>query len=160
METITIKYFSSFLIYKSPTMRPWSNKSSRIVLNKSILFNNFHGKNILCGGRRTAPSVSFSCLVLSGKSCPMPVCCPDSIRTFRKYAVRFLPARIFLVSFLSAFRITCSNFRTKNLSVVCLSGRTRTRQNCSEFHCPCPPTSDSMLETAFNNVIIIYLRVG
>ena len=52
--------------------------------------------------------------------------CPDSVRNYRKKS--------------------CPLF-------VCLSGRTRTRQSCPNFHCSCPPTSDSMLETALNNAI-------
>ena len=51
-------------------------------------------------------------------------CCPD----FPKNPVRCL----------SDFRIL-SGF-LKKLFVVCLSGRTRTRQSCPNFHCPCPPT--------------------
>ena len=34
----------------------------------------------------------------------------------------------------------------KTQSVVCLSGRTRTRQSCPDFRCPCPPTSASYPE--------------
>jgi len=50
----------------------------------------------------------------SGKLSPVSVCCPDSVRILEK-----------------------------KLYVVCMSGRTRTRQSCPDFHCPCPPTSDS-----------------
>jgi len=39
----------------------------------------------------------------------------------------------------SLFRRTLESARC--LSVVCLSGRTRTRQSCPDFHRPCPPTS-------------------
>ena len=34
----------------------------------------------------------------------------------------------------------CPDFR-KKLPVVWLSGRTRSRQSCPDFHSPCPPTS-------------------
>ena len=34
----------------------------------------------------------------------------------------------------------CPDFQ-KIVSGVCLSGRTRTRQSCPDFRCPCPPTS-------------------
>ena len=43
--------------------------------------------------------------------------------------------------------VGCQNsvriFKKKTLSVVCLSGRTRTRQSCLDFHNPCPPSSES-----------------
>ena len=85
----------------------------------------------------TRPQVRFSsrrrwtcpCPVLvsflskfSGKSRSVSVCCPDSVWIFCPVSV-------------------CPDFR-KKLSDVCLSGRTRTRQSCPDFHCPCPPTSD------------------
>ena len=43
---------------------------------------------------------------------------------------------------LSAVRIL-SGLWEKMLSVVCLPGRTRTRQSCPDSHCPCPSKSDS-----------------
>ena len=55
----------------------------------------------------------------------MSVCSPESVR-------------IFPFSILTAVWILSE---LKKLSIVCLSGRTRTGQNCPEFHCPCPPTS-------------------
>ena len=90
------------------------------------------------------------CLVFfgfSGKSCPVSVCCPDSVRifypvsvcpdsvwldsvrSFLKNPVRCISVRIFPVSILSAVRII-----EKKLSVVWLSGQTRMRQSCPEFH--------------------------
>ena len=81
----------------------------------------------------------------SGKSCPVSVRCPDSVRIFcpvsvcpdsvcldfvscldsvrifRKNAVRCLSVRIFFVSILSAVGIL-SGFFEKRLSGVCLSG--------------------------------------
>ena len=51
--------------------------------------------------------------------------CPVSVRSF--------------VKMLSD--VCLSEFKKKKLSVVCLSDRTRTRQSCPDFHCPCPPTS-------------------
>ena len=71
---------------------------------------------------RFCPLSGF-CPEFCKKSCPMSVCpdsvcldsvrCPDFVRIFKK-----------------------------TLSGVCLSGRTRTRQSCPDFRCPCPPTSD------------------
>ena len=58
--------------------------------------------------------------------CLGSVSCPDSVRIFRK---KCCPVSV------------CPDYR-KKLPVVCLSGRTRTRQSCPDFHCPCPPTSD------------------
>ena len=65
--------------------------------------------------RRTALSVSCPCLVF-----------------FRKI--------LSCVCLLSGVRIL-SKFSKKSLSVVCLPGRTKTRQSCPDFRCPCPPTS-------------------
>ena len=59
-----------------------------------------------------------------------------------KKAFRCLSVRTLSVSILSAVRIL-SGFLKKTLSAVCLSGRTRTRQSCPDFRCPCPPSSDS-----------------
>ena len=77
--------------------------------------------------------------------CPDSVCldsvrCLDFVRNFVKKTVRCLSVRILSVSILSAVRILSEIFE-KTLSVVCLSGRTRTRQSCPDFRCPCPPTS-------------------
>ena len=100
----------------------------------------------------------------SGKTCPVSVCCPDSVqifcpvsvcpdsvcldsvrcpdsvRNFVKNPVRCLSVRMSLSRFcpVSGF---CPDFQRKTLSIVCLSGRTRARQSCPDFRCPCPPTS-------------------
>ena len=92
-------------------------------------FSIFHSVRILC-------PVSV---------CPDSVCldsvrCQDSVRIFRKKAFRCLSVRTLSVSILSAVRVL-SGFLKKTLSAVCLSGRTRTRQSCPDFRCPCPPTS-------------------
>ena len=89
----------------------------------------------------------------SGKSCPVSVCCPDSVRIFcpvsvcpdsvclesvrcpdsvrilRKKAVRCLSVRIFSTSILSAVGIL-SGFLENRLSGVCPSGL------CSKIVCP------------------------
>ena len=65
----------------------------------------------------------------SVKSCPVSVC-PDSVC-------------VGSVSCLDS--VLCPDsvrIIEKKLPVVCLSGRTRTRQSCPDFHCPCPPTSE------------------
>ena len=69
---------------------------------------------------RFCPLSGF-CPEFRKKRCPVSVCpdsvcldsvrCPDSVGNFRKDAV------------------------------CCLSVRTRTRQSCPDFRCPCPPTS-------------------
>ena len=63
---------------------------------------------------------------------------------FPKNPVRCLSAvHIFCqVPVCSDFLRKCVRNSRKKQSVVCLSGRIRTRQSCPDFHCPCPPTSD------------------
>ena len=56
----------------------------------------------------------------SGKSCPVSVCCPDCVWIFCLDSVCLDSVRIL----------------EKKLFVICLSGRTRTRQSCPDFHCP------------------------
>ena len=103
------------------------------------------------GGQHCPCPVRVSFLPgFSGKSCPVSVCpdsvcldsvrCQDSVRIFRKKAFRCLSVRTLSVSIPSAVRVL-SGFLKKTLSAVCLSVRTRTRQSCPDFRCPCPPTS-------------------
>jgi len=42
-------------------------------------------------------------------------------------------------------------------SVCCPSGRTRTRQSCLDFRCPCPPTSGPayVIDTVHRNPVLI-----
>ena len=79
----------------------------------------------------------LSGVCLSGFSlsrfCPLSGFCSDF------YKKRL--SDVFLSGFcLSRFSILSGIFE-QTLSVVCLPGRTRTRQSCSDFRCPCPPTS-------------------
>jgi len=73
----------------------------------------------------------------SGISCPLSVCCPD-------FCKKDCPMS-FCSDFVCLDYVRCPdsvrNFR-KN-AVRCLSGRTRMRQSCPDFRCPCPPTSDT-----------------
>ena len=105
--------------------------------SKFYFYSDFSDKSVRC-----LDSVRIHCPV---SVCPDPVCldsvrCQDSVRIFRKKAFRCLSVRTLSVSILSGVRIL-SGFLGKTLSVVCLSGRTRTRQSCPDFRCPCPPTS-------------------
>ena len=103
------------------------------ILSAYGILSGFLGKN------------AVRCLSAVRILCPVSVCldsvrCPDFVQNFVKNPVRCPSVRIFLVSILSAVRILCG-FSKKTLSVVCLSGRTRTRQSCPDFRYPCPPTS-------------------
>ena len=82
------------------------------------------------GGQHCPCPVLISFLSgFSGKSCPVSVCCPDFLSSVCLsgfclpgfYLSRFSPPTRF-----------CPDFR-KKLSVVCLSGRTRTRSGISLF---------------------------
>ena len=94
--------------------------------------------------------ITVRCLSAVRILCPVSVCpdfvcldsvrCQDSVRILRNKVVRCLSVRTLSVSILSAVR-GLSGFLEKTLSAVCLSGRTRTRQSCPDFRCPCPPTS-------------------
>ena len=87
--------------------------------------------------RRTALSVSCPCLVF----------CPD----FPENHVRCLsvcPDSVCLDS------VRCPDSE-KTLSVVCLSGRTKTRQGCQ---CPCPPTSASALLQLISDFTEVYWK--
>ena len=75
--------------------------------------------------------------------CPVSVC-PDSVCLD---SVRCLSVRILSVPVLSAIQ-NLSEIFEKTLSVVCLSGRTRTRQSCLDFRCPCRPTSAVLIVNA------------
>ena len=94
----------------------------------------------VCRRRRTALSVSCPCLgfvriirkIVSGV-CLLSGFCPDFLSG--------ICLSWFCLSRFSPLSGFCPNF-SKKLSVVCLSGRIRTRQSCPDFHCPCPPTSD------------------
>ena len=109
----------------------------RLLTKPKLIFIGLYFSWLLCepdvGGQHC------QCLVfvrISGKSCPVSVCCPDSVRIF--YPVSVCPDFVCLDS----VRIFI-----KTLSVVCLSGRTRTRQSC-----PCPPTSNFELTRLINLV--------
>ena len=81
---------------------------------------------------------SLSGVCLSGfclsHFCPLSGFCPEFCK--KTYPMSVCPNSVCLDF------VRCPDFvrNSKKLSVVCLSGRTKTRQSCPDFRCPCPPT--------------------
>ena len=105
---------------------------------------------------RTKLSVSHHCLVfvrifrkiLSGVCLLSGFCCQLSVR-------------IFLTDLSTVWILTDeqSGFQTKPLSIVYLSGRTRTRRSCPDLHCPFPPTSYGYKFLPKFDFFVIFLEI-
>ena len=119
---------------------PWARSCAFIKIfvitaaDIAFIFGLKNFKSFVLTGRRqrTALSVSCPCLILirSFRDGPVSVCYPDLLPGFCKSGF-----------YLSRFCLLSGFWLDSLKKVVCMSGRTRTRQSRPDFRCPCRQTS-------------------